>query len=150
MEKFVCIRKIEPIENAKWWIKNLKKNSMLIKFGIWGFLMSLIMNTTTSARNSKRLIEYGGQKSKNYPTLMQISMLRFLELLITNLFLYSWNLKWRIQYAERKIKIVHYWSKLVDRDSALLAMIYENLTTKQESVTTKALANRVSPNQIII
>ena len=25
MEKFVCIRKIEPIENAKWWIKNLKK-----------------------------------------------------------------------------------------------------------------------------
>ena len=81
---------------------------------------------------------------------MQISMLRFLELLITNLFLYSWNLKWRIQYAERKIKIVHYWSKLVGRDSALLAMIYENLTTKQESVSTKALANRVSPNQIII
>ena len=47
--------------------------------------MSLIINSTTSPRNSKWPIEYGGQKAKNYSILMQIGILRFLELLITNM-----------------------------------------------------------------
>ena len=82
------------------------------------------MNKTTSFRNSKCPIEYGGQKAKNYPTLMQIGISSFLKLLITNLLLYFSNLRWRIQYGERNIKIIQCLSKLVRRDSAFLEVIY--------------------------
>ena len=40
--------------------------------------MSFIMNLMTSFRNSKWPIDYGGQKAKNYPTLMQIGISGFL------------------------------------------------------------------------
>ena len=75
---------------------------MLMKFGIWEFLMSLIMNSTTNPRNSKWPIEYGGQKAKNYPILMQIGISRFLELLIKKMLSYSWNYNYESNMAKEK------------------------------------------------
>ena len=76
------------------------KHPILIKFGIWGLLMSFIINLTTSLRNSRSSIEYGGQQAKNYWILMQIGTSGFLELLITNLLSYSWNFEGRSNMAK--------------------------------------------------
>ena len=42
---------------------------------------------------------------KNYPIWMQFGISGFLELLITNLPSYSWNLRWRIQCGWEKWKL---------------------------------------------
>ena len=69
--------------------RKFKKYPILIKFGIWGFLISLITNLSMNFRNSKWLIQYDGHKSKNYPIEIQVTIASFFELLITNPFSYS-------------------------------------------------------------
>ena len=96
-DKKICLRVLRVVdyESALRFLKlnmaeeKFKKYPILMEFRKWEFLMSLIINSTKSLRNSKWPIEYGGQKAKNYPILKQIGISGFFEFLITNLLPYS-------------------------------------------------------------
>ena len=118
-------------QNALWWRKNLKKYRMFRKFGIWGFWVSLIIiqqRVFKIQRGRSSTVDWRRKFTQFWRKLVSYV---FLELLNTNLFLYSWNSRSRIQYSERKIEVIHCWSKLVCRDSTFLEVINEKLTMNQ-------------------